>query len=294
MRAPRLAFPLAAALAVSAASAQELARPAELPGPASLGDVLERARAYLDDYEQRFGGVIALERYEQVESRGIQFVRRRELLSDLLMARVPGKAWVAYRDVSEVDGKPVRDRQRRLERLLREAPKGGDAVARRYADESARYNVGSVDRNLNVPTVALVLLDRAHADGVTVTRSEDEVVDGRLVAALRVRERRAGLLVRTRRGAAAESAATFWIAPDTGAIRRSELTVSVPLIRASVRVVYREITGLTMLLPVEMREEYEDSRNARLGAPHLIKGVATYEKFVRPEVTMQEWLKPGQ
>jgi hypothetical protein len=263
---------------------------AELPAP-PLDAVLEKARAYLDDYAQRFGGVIAIERYDQTETIRLKVTRRRELVSDLLIARVPGAAWVAYRDVAEVDGKPVRDRQRRLERLLREAPKGGDAVARRYKEESARYNIGAIKRNINVPTAALVLLERTNADQVAVSRLADEVVEGRLAAVLRVTEKRPGVFVHGQRGEPAESEARFWVDAGTGAVFRTELTVRATLVRAQVDVTYRRVPELPMLLPFEMREVYE-----RMGQqyPHSVEGVATYGKYLRPEVSMQEWLKPGQ
>jgi hypothetical protein len=279
------------AIAPAAALAQEPPGPAELPAPPLDTVLLEKARAYLDDYERRFGGVIAVENYEQTETVRLEVTRRRELVSDLLIARVPGHAWVAYRDVAEVDGKPVRDRQARLERLLREAPKGGDAVARRYREESARYNIGEIKRNINVPTVALVLLERKNADQVAVSRLGDAVVEGRLAAVLHVTERRPGVLARSDRGEPAESEASFWIDAGTGAVLRSELTVRATLVRAQVAVGYRNVPDVGMLLPFEMREVYE-----QLGQQyaHSVEGVATYEKYLHPDVSMQEWLKPGQ
>jgi hypothetical protein len=289
LRSTRLLLAIALGLPALGAGAQELPRPAELPGAPSFEALLERTRAYLDEYAARFGGVIAVERYVQTEWHVGRIKYRRELLSDLLMARVPGLNWVSYRDVAEVDGKPVRDRQNRLERLLREAPKGGDAVASRYAKESARYNIGTIQRTVNVPTAALLLLDRVHAEEVVVTSRSTEPLDGRLAAVLHVEEIKPGVLVRSGRGYPGRSEADFWIDPGSGAVRRSELTVDVGLVRARLGVGYREVPALGMLLPAEMREAYYRSTGTDSS---FIDGVATYEKFLRPEVTMQEWVKP--
>ncbi len=59
----------------------------------------------------------------------------------------------------EKDGEPVRDREARLETLLRD-PSG--AAGGRIADiiaESANYNIGGITRNINTPLMALQFLD---------------------------------------------------------------------------------------------------------------------------------------
>ena len=47
--------------------------------------------------------------------------------------------WVGYRDTFEVDGNPVRDRDERLERLLRD---GAVGQAARIAEQNAQFNLG--------------------------------------------------------------------------------------------------------------------------------------------------------
>ena len=49
------------------------------------------------------------------------------------------RRWVGYRDTFEVDGKPVRDRDERLERLLSD---GAVGQAARIAEQNARFNLG--------------------------------------------------------------------------------------------------------------------------------------------------------
>jgi hypothetical protein len=136
-----------------------------------------------------------------------------------------------------------------------------------------------------------VLLESAKADQVAVSRLADEVVEGRLAAVLRVSEKRPGVFAHSQRGEPAESEASFWIDAGTGAVFRTELSVRATLVRAQVDVTYRSVPDVGMLLPFEMREAYE-----RMGQQHAhsVEGVATYGKYLHPEVSMQEWLKPGQ
>ena len=94
-----------------------------------------------------------------------QLVHREEhlgepnLTSDLALVHAAGSAeWVQFRNVFEVDGSPIRDRTERLTSLF--VTPSGDTAAQvaRINAESARYNLGDVDRNLNTPFFALQVL----------------------------------------------------------------------------------------------------------------------------------------
>ena len=97
--------------------------PAALPQDAPpLHEVLRRAGEYVVGYETGFALVVAEERY--VQTRRVQksgpVHETRVLRSDVVFIRSPGTAlpWQLLRDVYEVDGAVVRDRQQRLETLL--------------------------------------------------------------------------------------------------------------------------------------------------------------------------------
>ena len=85
----------------------------------TLATVMQRAGAYVLEFQRQLCGIVARERYVQkVES---YLSHRRELVSDLLLVRPVGAdRWVQFRDVFEVDGKPVRDRNDRLTKLFLE------------------------------------------------------------------------------------------------------------------------------------------------------------------------------
>ena len=81
------------------------------------------------------------------------------LKSDFLLVRYPGDdGWLAFRDVVEVDGKPVRDAtQDRLTKLLPQPSQNAAARARELADEGARYNLLDIG-TLNNPLLAMAFL----------------------------------------------------------------------------------------------------------------------------------------
>src|SRR6476646_9729481 len=97
--------------------------------PPDVEALLDKAGDYVADYERTFVGVVAEETYRQQvrvpgarDARGFPAdttVQRRDLKSDVLLVRAPaGDRWIQFRDVFEVDGKPVRDREERLTRLF--------------------------------------------------------------------------------------------------------------------------------------------------------------------------------
>jgi len=140
----------------------------------SFDSLLERASAYVESFQRDFGSVVAEERYEQTLRRVLgansTSVQRggggptaTVLVSDFLLVQVPGEGWLPFRDVFERDGKQVRDRQERLATLfLKGTSRSTFEQARAIMDEGARYNIGNVARNINVPTLPLPFLTGRH------------------------------------------------------------------------------------------------------------------------------------
>ena len=109
---------------------------------------------YVEAYERQYSGLVAEEEFRQ-SSRG----RNVRLRSDYLLVK-PEKSplWVSFRDVYEVDGVAVRDRDDRLRRLFLEPGADIGAQLQAIQDDSARYNLGVVERNINVPLFLLRFL----------------------------------------------------------------------------------------------------------------------------------------
>ena len=97
----------------------------------TVEQLLDRATSYVEDLVAKLSRVVAEEQYVQeyllsgVEgSRGSflgspKVVERRTLKSDLLLVKPAGlDQWLVFRDVFEVDARPVRDRENRLAKLF--------------------------------------------------------------------------------------------------------------------------------------------------------------------------------
>src|SRR5215510_6758262 len=135
-------------IAVAAAAAED--RP-------PLQTILDRVTDYVVRFENTIQGIVAEERYVQDSDKSDRpFVTHRELKSDLLLVRADGSdfGYAQFRDVFQVDGDAVRDR---TDRSL-----SSHKLASEIMNESARYNIGTVERNINVPLIGLMLLDPMH------------------------------------------------------------------------------------------------------------------------------------
>jgi len=261
----------------------------------SLNDVLRRAAAYVAEFRKQLSGIVSEETYRQE----ISYLGRigggngevRTLRSDLLLVRpAESDRYVELRDVFEVDGNPVRDRGARLETLLRD-PKGGAAIGA-IINESARYNIGRVTRNINTPLMALQFLDAANQHRFTfrhiatpspVFREKgDQAANEAPVFrvstemwTVEYRERRDNTIVKRPDGRDMPSHGRFWINPANGSVLISELVVEGGSVVATVTVSYQSEPLMGFLVPVEMREIYVGTGSR----PERIAGSAVYGKF---------------
>lgn len=292
----------AVALSLAAALAA-LGRPADAQEP-SIATVLSRAGAYVTGFQRLLSGVVAEETYLQdvhdTMSMGTRSTLRggpthRELKSDLLLVK-PEHAdrWIQFRDVFEVDGRPIRDRSERLMKLFLEPSSSTAGQAEQIVTESARYNIGNVLRTINVPVFALLILDppqqphfkfaRADAGAPTLGRGFT-VPDGTWV--IRYQEFGPGTMIVTSNGRDLPSRGRFWIDPATGRVLMSELVAEDFAVGGTVVVRYESDVVADLLVPVAMRERYIERRNNV-----RIDGAATYGKFRRFQVKVDEKIAP--
>ena len=129
-----------------------------------VASVVRRAGEYVTRFAQAFSNVVMEEHYVQNVSAGVPsgLLRsggQRDLRSDLLLLRVGGLVeWQPFRDVFEIGGSPVRDRDERLAKLFNQPTSAIVARAEAIALESSRYNIGSVFRTVNTPVHTLLFL----------------------------------------------------------------------------------------------------------------------------------------
>jgi len=280
---------LLVAVAMASLAARQEAEP-------TLDVVLARAADYVASYQTRLAGIVSEEHYRQnvlgTQRRGGPQLREfRELRSDLLLVKTgKGDSWLQFRDVFEVNRKPIRDRDERLYKLFVGAAADASQQADAIQAESSRYNIGPIMRTINMPMLALILFDRLNQP-----RFEHKKVNAGNVkrfAALagaadvwliEYRETQAGTVVRGAQDKDIPSHGRVWIDSRTGRFLRTELISEDTDVRALIDVSYRAEAGLDLLVPNEMRETYELRRTAA-----RIDGRATYGRFRQFTVTTTE------
>lgn len=166
-------------LALGAAAGALAQAPAGVPAPAAeeaprkgrLEALVASAGAYVQRFQTEMEAAVLDERYVQLlrqpccrESRNPgedpllawQDVRpktapkgllaRRQLRSEVLLVRIAGGMQVGYRDVYEVEGKTLQDRNERVRRLFLSGTEESTLELGRIAAESARFNLGRMLR----------------------------------------------------------------------------------------------------------------------------------------------------
>lgn len=257
-------------------------------GDPSLATVLARAADYVAAFHRQLSGIVAEESYTQELHRRAFGTVRRRLRSDFLLVLPTGaERYVEFRDVFEVDGTPIRDRDERLARLFLDPAAHADQVAAIIA-ESARLNIGDIPRNVNTPMLPLHFLARAQQPRFTFKRETRRLPDltgfdtpagGRAdfrttadVWVIGFRETRKRTVIRTNEGRDFPAQGRFWIDPASGAVLMTELVMNGASVQAVIDVSYQSEPLLGFRVPIEMRERYA-TRGER------IDGVAAYGRF---------------
>ena len=249
--------------------------------------LLARVTEYLEAYVKGLSNVVAEEDYRQRLLRGtFGKTASRQLRSDLVIVRTDADiGWFHYRDVFEVDGYPVRDRDTRVQKLFLEDPEGALRRGTEISLESARYNIGAMTRTTNWPTLALAYLGPTRIGGLSFRRDGDDTVDGIKAVKVAFHETASPSLVRpTTGGGDIFARGTFWIDPANGRILKTRISAAAGASVMTTTVVYRPMPGIGVWPPAEMDERYE--------APNEeIEGHAVYRNFRQFTVTTDTKIK---
>jgi len=270
-----------AIVALAAAAAAPAA--VQSPGDATSA-VVEHAGRYVDAYVEAFSAVVSEERQTQTLTRADGRVKKTcDITSDFLLVRARGTWPDAYRDVIDVDGKPVRNREDRLKKLFLEHPKRAPELADAIARESGRYNLG-VARRGNSPLLPLIFLTRRIAEGVRFSGT---------ASALAFEETRRPTVLTRRSGSGGDhnmpAHGTFEIEPGTGRVLAATFTAeNGDAVSATFAVRYAIDPALQICVPVEVTERYW-----RPGKPDedVLSVHATYSSFRKFQVTTVEAIK---
>jgi hypothetical protein len=266
---------LAAALAVCAplpAPAQDQAR--------ALPAILGRAAEYVAEYEDRqLGNVLTAETYLQTVTyysgrAGVIGGREsRRLESDFLIVLV-GDDRMGIRQVNRVDGVAVKNSGASLEALTDDSPAGVRSRIAALKEQSTRYNIGPVLRQINLPTFALKVLRREEAVRFSFVQRGTSRINGIQGVEIRFQELRSPTLVNGIRGESLPSSGAVWIEPATGRVLKTEFAVENPYAKAKGRitVTYSVNKTLGILVPDEMAERYETD-------DAVVNCTASYSRF---------------
>jgi hypothetical protein len=202
---------------------------------------------------------------------------------------------VQFRDVFEVDGRPVRDRSERLMKLFVSPSSATANQAEQIAVESSRYNIGNLQRTVNLPVLALAVLEprgqprfvfkRIEKGGQAPVRSA--AAAAKTVWVIGYREVGGQTMIRTTNFRDMPARGRFWIDPESGEVLATELIAEDLSVRGEITVGYEREPSLNVMVPIHMKERYDLRRG-----PSPVTGEASYRSFRQFQVKVDEKIAP--
>jgi hypothetical protein len=281
MRALAISAIVIAALAISHPRAQD--------ADAATAAVVAKASLYVEAYGKAFSALTCEEQQVQKLVRADGRVhQKRELKSAFLMVKL-GDAWmgVAFRDVLEVDRKPVRNHDDRLRKLFLEGSREAKTAveqARAISKESQRYNIG-LSRTGNSPMLPIMVLDPHLAPGFKFNLSGSSLAFNEFKSPSYLSYGQNGVRHDLM------SHGSFVVDTETGHVLIAEITADAPptaFYSTTMSTRYRDDAVLKMMVPVDMSERYWQALKPK--EDHL-EVTSTYSDFKRFQVTTTEKIK---
>src|SRR5262249_47299157 len=147
------------------------------------------------------------------------------------------------------------------------------------ATASARYNIGAVNRTVNLPVLALSVLEAKNRPWFSFKPGRQ----ARATVELEFREAERGrTMIHGNDDQPMPAHGRFTIETATGRVLASTLAAESPTLRAQIDVSYGAEPSIDMLVPREMRETYT------LKDGGVIEGRATYARIRRYQVKVDE------
>ena len=264
-------------LAVACAALAILAQSAASAQAPSKEELLRRAADYVAEFVSGLTNVVAEEHYEQAFEVSAP---RRRLTSDFLLVKYPGeeKEFLAFRDVIEVDGRPISDQQDRLLKLFVEPFANPLRRASEIANESSRH---SLDRaRLADPLFVLALLQAHYQPNFRFSLNGRDTKLGPAVREIELFQDG------TPGGTSQGVRAAAWIEETTGRVVKTELRMGRAPNMALTTTTFGRDAALGIDVPVEMRDSYL-ARGGGSRQDQFI-GKATYTRFRRFQVHVDE------
>jgi hypothetical protein len=234
--------------------------------------LMRKVGIYANWFVNRFSNVVSEEVYEQRFSGAS---RRRQLKSEFMLVGYPGstQALMTFRDIREVDGKPVGDQNERITRLFLEPFENAIRRAQEIHRDGLRHTIEN--GRMMDPLTVIGYLQPAYLGNFRVSR-------GGLAKNLGPYVREITLTPLENRSATPRvmvsrspfKPARAWVAEDTGAVLKTELRSGFGVRSEITTTTFAMDATLEMPVPVEMRDEYPRGRDDFIG-------VAKYSNFRR-------------
>jgi hypothetical protein len=237
--------------------------------------IVRATTTYVQEYQRAFTRLVADERTTQRVTRGGTVVETRQTRGELFSTFLDAdRAWMSVHDIEQVDGVPVTGSNVRS--LLRD--EAFASVAARVKAANARYNIG-LFRNLNEPTLALLLFTPAFVHDVSFER-RDTTIDpgGEPLVTLGLRGHKDLPLVRSAEtGRTVPLDGTATVAVRTGVVHRTVVRFRNADVDATLDTEYARDPHVDLWVPVTFDETYVSSRTGEVTTVHT--NLDNYRKF---------------
>ena len=268
-------------------------------GLQKIDDVLQNASSYVEAFMEDLSTVVMEEEYGQSSfSGGGGGAIKINLRSEFLLVPLRGSdTWMGFRDVFEVNGRRVQDREDRLAALFidnSENPTTALAQARQIAEESSRYNVGSIHRTFNIPTYTLLILHPSNIQRFRFSKDGENCAGVDTAWEIEFEETYLPTLTRGFNGINLPADGQLCVDPSSGRVFETEINLHHPSVgetrpatNVKATVKFSLESNIGMLLPEEMRERYSEQGGGNTTS------TARYRNYRQFGVTTNEdWEEP--
>jgi hypothetical protein len=266
-----------------------------------VDQLVSRAGAYAQRFEQAIPALVAEEHYVQLSKAGptpppgprlepalawnvspkssrSTILASRNLRSDALMIQGPEGRWAHYRDVIDVDRAPVRVRDA-ADRPLRGGAPPAQTTLRTMGGEGGAHHLGAVRRAIDGALIPLLYIHPHFQPRMRFSSAGADTLDGQLCALVDFTETQAPSVAAASGGRDAPAAGRVWIEPDSGRILKIQVRFEgAGVSSGALEVTFGHEEGFDLLLPRRVWEWYA---GAAAGEPYL-EAQAMYSSFRKP------------
>ena len=233
---------------------------------------------YVAEYQKTFAFIVATETsLQRLEENGTP-AGSRQLAGEIYWLYLAADdEWISVHDVITVDGRPAVDRED-LRVVLQTGERG---AIERIANLNARYNIGTIIRNFNEPTLPLLLFFEKRLKNLRLRRAGMRNDGEATIVTLAFEERDRPTLISSATGGPVFAKGSFVVEAGTGRVRETTLELVDGPVTATLATTYAADEHVGLWVPTNFRERYE--RRHRDGKREVVivdSKYSNYQKFM--------------